>query len=330
MTISAEIIKDSISPDNVRLTTFQLRYPRFIHAEELTHRQLSTSPDIIEVIADGLMYDRNLSRNASSSRAIPVKRLIEDVRRDMAMPIHWGRNQPGMQAREEHTAKVRLPDFCSDIPISTPDLNVSPAEAWRSACEFAIEHAKAFDEAGYHKQIVNRLLEPFSHINVVVTATEWSNFFALRRHPDAMPEIKELADQMWAAMQDSTPEKLRIGHWHLPYVMESDIALAHQLVDNPEYAADIFHDFLIPISVARCARVSYMTHDNKRPEPSQDVALYEKLVGAIPLHASPAEHQGTPDFTTSHEDPESWSKPELHGNFKGWIQFRKNLKGECQ
>ena len=154
MTITAKIIADSISPAGARLTTLQLRYPRFIHAEFMTHRMFS--------------------RNASSSRAIPVERLIQDVLDDPAMPVFWGKNQPGMQAREDHHALVGGEGVSGYDHF---DDSITREAAWLISRGIAIQHAREFAKAGYHKQIVNRLLEPFSHINVVVTATEWENFF---------------------------------------------------------------------------------------------------------------------------------------------------------
>ena len=79
--MEVKVIADSISESGKRITTFQLKYPRFIHSEVMTHRVFS--------------------RNASSSRAIPVKKMIEQVRNNPAMPIHWGANQSGMQAKNE-------------------------------------------------------------------------------------------------------------------------------------------------------------------------------------------------------------------------------------
>lgn len=286
MTITAKIIADSISPQGIRLTTMQLRYPRFIHAEFMTHRVFS--------------------RNASSSRAVPVKKLIEDVRRDPAHPIHWGMNQPGMQSREELKASER----------------VQTERAWVAAMNEAITCAELMVEAGAHKQIVNRLLEPFSHINVVVTATEWANFYALRRHEDAQPEIKALADAMWDAQQTSKPNLLQPGVWHLPYVTEQEW---HDTIRSV-FAVDD----LKKVSVARCARVSYTTHDGKPTTIEEDLALYDRLVGSQPLHASPAEHQATPDqegYDIAFER-KYWCCPERHGNFRGWIQYRKTLPGE--
>lgn len=286
MTISAKIIADSINSEGVRLTTMQLRYPRFIHAEFMTHRVFS--------------------RNASSSRAIPVKRLIDDVLNDTAMPIHWGKNQPGMQAREEHEALVDV--WYRDEGYAKRFRD----EAWFEARDKAIDIARSFDAAGYHKQIVNRLLEPFSHINVVVTATDWDNFYELRRHPDAQPEIKALADAMWEAQQASTPEFLRDGKWHLPYVDVSDFILP----DNPKL---IDVPSALKVSVARCARVSYLTHDGKKPDIDSDLALYDRLVGSVPLHASPAEHQARAGA----------QRGDLMSNFDPtWYQYRKILEDE--
>lgn len=309
MTITAKVIADSISPNNVRLTTLQLRYPRFIHAEFMTHRMFS--------------------RNASSSRAIPVERLIQDIIDDTAMPIHWGMNQKGMQADEENYSLV----LCGANKTETDRYGPyrEREEAWKYARDRAIEMAQNFANADYHKQIVNRLLEPFSHINVLVTATEWANFFALRDHPDAQPEMQKLAREIRAAMALSKPVLRNLGEWHLPYVDEDDwIDVNGGGVVTPDQI-----ETLRKISVARCARVSYMTHEGKRPTIEEDLALYERLVGAHPMHASPAEHQATPDeILPECEGPYDewrvtrWKWPWLHGNFRGWIQFRKTLPGE--
>ena len=286
MTISAKIIADSMSPDGIRLTTMQLRYPRFIHAEFMTHRVFS--------------------RNASSSRAIPVSKMIEDLRRDPAMPVYWGANQKGMQARAELTGD---------------DRGLAHAE-WFDALDCCIHAAEEMVKLGLHKQIANRILEPWAHINVLVTATEWDNFFELRAHKDAQPEIKALADAMWNAMSNSEPNSLEIGEWHLPFIHWRDhFSQCHQKNDGL--------DILKKVSVARCARVSYLTHDGRRTPIEEDLALYERLVGSEPLHASPAEHQATPDeqWNNMGQGFNQWKAPNLHGNFTGWIQNRKLLEG---
>jgi hypothetical protein len=286
VSFEAKLIADSISPAGIRLRTFQLRYPRFIHAEFMTHRKFS--------------------RNASSSRAIPVKRLIEDIRRDPAMPIYWGSNKSGMQAGVELTGSEK-----------------AQAEAeWIIAMNHAIKSAEFMIAAGLHKQIANRILEPWAHINVVCSGTEFENFYALRRHKDAQPEIKRLADLMWEAEQESKPKLLQPGRWHLPYITQKE-------KDEP-IRFDL--NILRKVSVARCARVSYLTHDGRQTSVEEDLTLFNRLVGAQPLHASPAEHQATPDEQTDPNElrPARWEwkyAPE-HGNFVGWRQYRKTLEGE--
>ena len=297
MTISAKMICDSISPEGIRLSTLQLRYPKFIHGEFMTHRVFS--------------------RNASSSRAIPVERLIQDVMDDPAMPVFWGKNQKGMQA------VVEMSDLDKGMSIN----------CWFNAREEAIIKAKALASVGAHKQIVNRIIEPWCHINVVVTATEWANFFALRRHKDAQPEMKALADSMWEAQQTSTPKLLLLNEWHLPYI--TDEQNTYTLEEK------------IRVSVARCARVSYLTQEGKVPSLDEDLALYDRLFKYVPLHASPAEHQAKPDemvikdlrYAYANMDPTgkvsmagtgkpTGAVPNQHGNFVGWCQYRKMLPDE--
>jgi thymidylate synthase ThyX len=291
MTIEVKVIADSIAETGRRITTMQLRYPRWIHSEFLTHR--------------------SLSRNSSSSRAIPIERLITDILRDMAMPLYWGSAKPGMQSGEEINRQVDV-RFFTDYPGT---ILGTREDAWRKAGLQAIAAARAFDDAGYHKSIVNRLLEPFCHINTVVTATEWRNFFNLRCHPDAQPEIRILAELMRDAIRQSEPVRLKTAskamahdEWHLPYV--SDEERAQHTVEE-----------CIKISVARCARVSFLTHDGKKPKADADLALYERLAGADPIHGSPLEHVATPDRLNPMSG--SWMRPDLHGNAIGWRQWRK-------
>lgn len=269
MTIEAKIIADTTSPHGIRLTTFQLKYPRFIHSEFMTHRVFS--------------------RNASSSRAIPVAKMIDQVREDYARPVHWGKNQPGMQA---------------DVELEEPNM-VRVKSLWREAAFAAIEIAEKMNAEGAHKQIVNRILEPFQHIHVIVTSTEWDNFYALRAHKDAQPEIRELAREMKAAHWWSKPTVLKPGEWHLPYV-------------KPEEYGQYDLESLKRFSAARCARVSYLNHDGSSPDPKKDLDLFERLVGSDPKHCSPVEHQATP-----YEDPTFWG-----GNFRGWKQFRQEIEGD--
>lgn len=338
-TISAKVIADSVYRGGPRLTTLQLRYPRWIHAEARTHRVFSLGEVLYELATPSLMEDRNLSRNASSSRAVPVKRLIRDAIDDPAIPIYWGRNQKGMQAGQEHDG------FVNDWRVSGPSKHsISREAAWLAARDQAISAALAFDEAGYAKQIVNRIIEPYTHINTVVTATKWNNFWALRDHYMAEPHINHLAQVMRRALAESQPRNLEHGFWHVPYVQQSEYAQIEDAWDAIRY------------STARCARVSYLTSEGKPPMPAEDIALFERLVvrgvgDDDPVHASPAEHQAFPyDYKEPPYNRDTvgflrklfdraganrLTLPEtvrgLSGNLNyGWIQFRKLLPGEDQ
>lgn len=304
MTITAEVIKDSISEDGVRLTTMALTYPRFIHAEFMTHRMFS--------------------RNASSSRAIPVEKMIERIIKEPAEPIHWGLNQPGMQA---------------DTELPWAQLVATRTE-WLHARDAAVKSARIMHANGAHKQIVNRILEPFMHITVLVTATEWENFYRLRRHRDAQPEIHALADEMYAAQAASTPNELKFGEWHLPYVADDDLDAAIKLAitELKDKRFDMELDdverlttsIACRISTARCARVSYLTHDGQQPSVEKDNDLFTRLMVSQPMHSSPAEHQATPDRVVKYGMVSAlgWENPQFHGNFVGWQQHRKFFFGE--
>jgi thymidylate synthase ThyX len=270
MAFSARMLLDSCSAGGARLTTMEVRYPRFIHSEMMTHRAFS--------------------RNAASSRAIPIKKMIAAVRDEPAMPVFWGRNQTGMSAREE---------------IATDVAALAQAE-WRDALADALRHAERLASADIdlHKQLVNRLLEPFAWITVIVTATDWANFFTQRCHADAQPEIKHIAGLMLEAYRASDPQLVESGRWHLPLIAGDERALAEEL--------------LCRISVARCARVSYLTHDGKRDH-AKDLELYERLLGGgANGHWSPFEHVATPAA-----DPATPS-----ANFRGWEQYRKRFPQE--
>jgi len=263
LTITAKVIADSIADGCPRLTTLQLRFPRFILPEFLTHRVFS--------------------RNASSSRAIPVERMIQDVIDDPAMPMHWGANKPGMQAGDELESGEYL---------------------WRHAIVGAVFHARKLADAGYHKQIVNRIIEPFAHANVLVTATDWDNFFALRDHPDAQPEIQALSRAMRAAMEVSKPRYLYPYNWHLPYIDKCDLEDAGGAIDARM------------VSAARCASVSYKTVDGKPMTVDKALKIYDKLAGSEPKHLSPFEHIARPA-------PEGGKGC---GNFDRWYQWRSDLE----
>lgn len=304
MSISAKIIADSqCFITGKRITTMQLRYPRIIHAEAKTHRVIRIDDAEVEFLQEiSLMDDPDLSRNASSSRAIPIAKLIEEARTDPAIPVRFGANQRGMQDKGSH--------YDEPLDVWTRDgfRMMNAEEAWRFAANQAADIAESFDDAGYHKQVANRLLEPFTHINVVATSTNWANFYGLRRHEDADPTMKALADAMWDAHQASTPTLLTRYDWHLPYITDRDLEM-------------LSTEQLLIASAARCARVSYNKHDGSFPSFEDDLALYEKLVTAELVHASPLEHQAKPD-------PDQFWR-ELWGNFDGFTQFRKTISNEA-
>lgn len=270
MTCEAFIIEDTVSETGKRITTFQLRYWRAIHGELMTHRVFS--------------------RNASSSRAVPVKKTLAQVWSEPAGPVHWGKHQAGMQAYTQLAGwKRKAAKLVWNL-------------AGKTACAFAYTAFKL----GGAKQWVNRLLEPWQYISVIVTATEFDNFFELRCHPDAQPEFQELALAMRDAMAKSKPrstksQDLRWANWHLPYVSATERKLFN--IDD-----------CVKISAARCARVSYLTHDGRNPKVEEDIKLFDRLVGSIPLHASPIEHQACGAISSTTRS----------GNFIGWIQFRQN------
>lgn len=306
MSFRIEVIADSITPDGIRVLTFQARYWRAIHSEFMTHRAFA--------------------RNASSSRAKPVKRIIREILDDMAMPVHWGANRPGMQAKEELTG-----------------WRLKAAKAtWRAAGYAAIGFARVMIALGLHKQVANRIIEPWSHIDVVFTTTMdgLENFFKLRDHPDAQPEMQVLAKLVKLAVNKSRPRELRVGEWHLPYFREEDIVRVKEYVTaNPE-----FDDLWVAqaISAARCARVSYSNHDGTQTTIDEDIALFRRLIfdkieSGDPIHASPTEHQFTPDEPLSDlgEDTETesviaWRRPGMGGNLgDGVIQLRKLIEKDA-
>lgn len=286
--IVARVVADSVSSVNgQRVTTFEVEFPRFILSEINTHRAFS--------------------RNSASSRAIPVEKMIEQVRNNPAMPIHWGANKPGMQADEEVSSQDRAD--CIDL--------------WSRAASNASLYASSL--AGHcdlHKQIVNRLLEPFQIMKTVITATEWNNFFALRCHPDAQPEIQELANCMEQAMEESEPDVLQPGEWHLPY--------SDQPATEEGCAQPLPLEARIKLSVSCCAQVSYRALDQSL---EKAVMIYDKLITSKPAHASPLEHQCTP--MDGEEDVTHWEDGVTHmdgegqlwsGNLKNWIQHRQLIK----
>lgn len=318
MAFQAKILADSVGSHGIRLTTFELTFPRCILAEFNTHRMKSS--------------------NAASSRAIPVKTLIKKIKADPFIPV-FAFNQKGMQSAEPLTGWQKW--------IAT--------KLWLFGMHFAILLAKIFLALNIHKQFVNRLLEPWMWVTVIASATEWNNLFALRVHPKAEPSFQKIAGMMWDMYSIHKPKKLLPGEWHRPLIdgyeeraitevafklfpdTTSDpdemLALGYPSVarkrgpgvyyehapipENAEKRKAFITEQLNQISVGRCARVSYLTHDGKR-DFKEDIKLHDFLCSSRPGHWSPFEHVA------------QCQKERIYrgGNFTGWKQYRKFFADE--
>lgn len=262
MTIETKIIADSKNPDGKRIVTVQCKYPRFIHSQIMTHRVFS--------------------RNAQSSRACPTETLISEIINNPAVPFSWGKNKKGMQAGES---------------ISETD---KAKTIWMEACSSAINYARKLSQIELHKETANRILEPFAHINVIITSTFWDNFFELRIHKDAQPEINELAKSIKNLIDNSEPEEITWGDWHLPYYFDySDSKLTGMM-----------HRKKIK-SVACCARVSYNKHNGSKSTYKDDNLLHDFLLKNS--HLSPFEHQAR-------------AMRGDYANLNGWCSYRWEIE----
>lgn len=323
--ISAKCIQASVGPNGIPIHTLQLVYPRFIHGENKTHRRLRIGNDIITIESEtGLMDDPFLSRNASSSRAIPVKKMLDQVREDPAMPIHWGKNQGGMQAYTELSPE-----------------EAESAQAWWKTLGLQVAGAveEASDMYGLHKQVLNRVIEPWQWMTVVVTATDWKNFFALRDHPKAQPEIRELARVMREAIDSAEVRVLAPGELHVPFVNRKHVGvdMEYSIILDGETVI-LNKNQALRVSASCCAQSSFRTLDYSLTKAEN---IYKTLVEDEPVHASPFEHQAEAlsndsavTFTLSqanapivrfprgitHMDRNGalWS-----GNLRGWVQHRQ-------
>ena len=196
-------------------------------------------------------------------------------------------------------------------------------QVWDRHAHDCISRAQKFLHLGIAKQQVNFLLQDLCFIRGIITTTlpQLENFFGLRTelddegYPVARPEVYKIAKMMLDEFQYSTPWVLNPGEWHLPLV--SDMEMLGEEVLHGKVVVD--WDFWKKVSVGRCARVSYLTHDGVR-DPEKDVALHDRL--QADGHMSPFEHQGTPQ-----EEP--YGNEYLAGSFGyGWTQYRKLLADE--
>lgn len=289
---AASVLAHSISSDGITFLTMEIEYPRFIHSELMTHRMLS--------------------KNAASSRAIPIESVNNHILSNTAQPIYWGANQPGMQASKE----------IDDIPAAI--------KAWMKARDNAIASANELADLGVHKQIANRLTETFVVMKTIISGTEWGNLFYLRDHEGAQPEFRYLVKLMKEAIAKSVPVALKYGEWHLPYVssVRDETGKLIYLGHNDE---ELSLEYAKKVSAACCAQVSYRKLDDTIEKCE---SIFTKLIESDPKHCSPVEHQATPinlSVNTSHPGISHMTKDGMlwSGNLRGWIQYRKTILNEC-
>ena len=292
MSYEVKILKDSVNEEGDRLVTMEATLPRIILAELNTHRVFS--------------------RNSASSRAIPVEKMLKRVEETPFVPIYWGKNQKGMQANVE----------------LSQDEQRSSEYVWLKARDNAVKSARELLEIGVHKQITNRLLEPFLWHTVIISATEWENFFALRTHKDAQPEICKVAQMMNDVYELSEPVKFVEDYhrpsWHRPLILSDEMPkFKNNIVSNEEYQR--YTDHWNKISAGRCARVSYLTHDGKRDQ-LEDINLCNRLIESG--HMSPLEHVARPMTRYDIEQMGINASTRFLGNFRGWVQLRKLIANE--
>lgn len=325
--ISAKVICDSISEQGVRLTTFEIEYPRIVMSEFNTMRAIS--------------------KNSSSSRAIPVSKMLEHTKNINLKPVYFGSKKSGMQAGYELQG-----DTLEKVKL-----------LWEEALDYASYYSETLDRLGVAKEVTNRLVEPFQLVKVVCTATDWDNFFNLRLHPDADPNICMLAYKMYQAMQESKPVELKAGEWHLPFVdklLDENLNLISYGVSHEDDTYGTMHkpvtlEQAIKLSAASCASVSYRTEGMTLEKADK---IFDMLIKAEVIHSSPFEHLATPVkkhlcifkdndyvFADSEVDLDlsvnltynnrTWEEGVTHmnkqgelcsGNLRGYVQYRHLLK----
>lgn len=264
MTVDVRILADSVNPAGVRLVTWKLTYPRIVHSEFMTHRAFS--------------------RNAASSRAIPTQKWLDAVFENPYIPEQWLSNKSGMQAGEPLDETTQL----------------TARGAWLALRDRSLDTAKALNALGVHKQWANRGLEPFQHITVIASSTDYKGFFAQRAHPAAQPEFQALAYKMKTLYESNEPKHLQQREWHLPFIDEQE-------------RGEWDDQTCAKVSAARCAAVSYLRQEDERPL-EKWLEVFARLAESTPPHLSPLEH---PAWAAGHNARLS--------NFRGWHQLRTSL-----
>lgn len=279
--ISAKIVADSINESGNRITSLVVVIPRIVLAELNTHRALS--------------------KNSASSRAIPFKKMAKMVEENPFIPIAFQKDHKGMQGTE----------YFTEEEIKKNGI----IEEWLGARDYALHRANVLHDKGVTKQLVNRLLEPFMYHTVLITATEWENFMALRNHEDAEIHIKEAAVKILEALNSSTPKLLKKDEWHIPFGDDLDYDRVSKMYSENSIVPDkLIKGLMVEIATARCARVSYLNFEGK-DDYEADVKLHDQLLDSG--HMSPFEHCAqAKDGNT------------ISGNFVGWFQYRKLYQEE--
>lgn len=274
---SARVLAHSINPRGESIITLEVTMHRFVLAEFNTHRVFS--------------------RNSESSRAVPLSAKLDEVATNVAFPVVW----PGKAKTMQGGAPLH-PDECRQV--------------WQEAAEAMVTCAKRLDALGLHKSYTNRLLEPFTWHTLIVTSTEWDNFFTQRCDAAAQPEMRLAAEAMQEAIQTSSGQCLEWGDWHLPLYFPEKDAEAIQAILAREQRPGNFRELSVArdISAGRCARVSYRRHDGS-VDAIADYELACRLKHSSPPHYSPFEHQARAD-----------NRRGSSGNFRGsWYQHRDYL-----
>lgn len=248
-----------------RLATFVLKIPKFLWGHIISHRALS--------------------RNSASSRAIPAKWIRKNVLQNPFLPVYFGENKPGMQSG----------NALKGVKLWTAK------KIWLWSRYVPVFFHYLGEKIGIHKEVVNRLIEPWLMVDIIITATEWSNFISLRANEAAQPEIQYVAEQINNLLNKQFPTKLQTGDWHIPFILEKE--------------KDLDIETKKKVSAARCARVSYSLFNGKTSDIDSDLRLCEKLSSSG--HWSPFEHVA-----------QALDKKERIGNLIGWKQYRKEFEME--
>ena len=280
--IKAKIVQDSSLPTGERLLTFSVMYGRLIHSELLRHRAASHS--------------------VKSSRAIPTHKYRAEVMENIYVPVKFGTKKRGMQAGE--------PTFLTKF---------YGEKIWKLSSKFACFFHWMMEKFGIHKEVANRVLEPYVWVEETITveADALKEIANLRIHDDAQEDVRRIVEEMVYEMDRSTPVELNQEQWHVPYVVRRQVE--NEMIYTDNNGNKLTLDQAIVCSAARCARSSYANHDNSMSSYDKDIGLAKQLIGSEPMHLSPFEHQARPFI----DDTE---KSQYGSNFRNFFQQRKAIE----